>query len=79
MSVDYESSLLIAVFIFTLNGRIVASSPKAGYLPTLDGWRAIAIVAENQKVPRLCSVDLSSAAILPALQKESNGLIYPSE
>jgi peptidoglycan/LPS O-acetylase OafA/YrhL len=36
--------LITALHIFTLNERSVASAPKTGYLPTLDGWRAIAIV-----------------------------------
>ncbi len=31
--------------MFSLNGPFVASTSKAGYLPTLDGWRAIAIAA----------------------------------
>lgn len=31
--------------IFTLNVRAVPSTTKTGYLPTLDGWRAIAILA----------------------------------
>jgi peptidoglycan/LPS O-acetylase OafA/YrhL len=31
--------------MFTLSGRAVTSAPKTGYLPTLDGWRAIAILA----------------------------------
>jgi len=38
-------SLPIPVSVFSLNGPFVASTSKAGYLPTLDGWRAIAIVA----------------------------------
>jgi peptidoglycan/LPS O-acetylase OafA/YrhL len=40
-----QSPLINAVYIFTLNGQVVANAPKTGYLPTLDGWRAIAIVA----------------------------------
>jgi peptidoglycan/LPS O-acetylase OafA/YrhL len=37
--------LLTALSVFTLSERTVVSAPKTGYLPTLDGWRAIAIVA----------------------------------
>src|SRR6266496_2387979 len=40
-----QSPLINALYIFTLNVRAVASAPKTGYLPTLDGWRAIAILA----------------------------------
>ena len=37
--------MITALSIFTLNGQAVPSTSKTGYLPTLDGWRAIAILA----------------------------------
>jgi len=37
--------LMTARSAITVGTRLLTNAPKAGYLPTLDGWRAIAILA----------------------------------
>jgi peptidoglycan/LPS O-acetylase OafA/YrhL len=33
----------VVAFDLLTNGLVVATTPKSGYLPTLDGWRAVAV------------------------------------